>query len=143
MSSQVPDLLRVFDVLNLYGEAADRRDWALYERVFTPDATADYGGMKLEGRDAIVGLIRNSLGGCGPTQHLLGNHAGGVDGDDAHATCKVRAFHKGAGERSGATYELFGTYHHDLIRTTDGWRTRHLRMDIALEVGTRSVLRPA
>jgi hypothetical protein len=65
---------KCFDVLNRYGEAADRRDWPLYDQVFTSDATADYGMSKLTGRQAIVNLIRKSLGGCGPTQHLLGNH---------------------------------------------------------------------
>jgi hypothetical protein len=142
MSTRAQDLIEVFNVLNLYGEAADRRDWSLYERVFTPDATADYGVTRPVGRDAIVELIRRNLGGCGPTQHLLGNHTVEFDGDEAHASCKVRAFHQGAGERSADSYELFGTYHHDLVRAGEGWRTRHLRLDTALELGTRAVLRP-
>ena len=136
------DLVEVFEVLNRYGEAADRRDWSLYDQVFTADASADYGLMNLTGRDSIIALIRNSLGGCGPTQHLLGNHTGELDGDEARASCKVRAFHQGAGDRSADTYEVLGTYYHDLVRTAEGWRTRHLRMDVALELGTRSVLRP-
>jgi SnoaL-like domain len=40
--SQAQDRTEVFEVLNRYGEAADRRDWSLYDQVFTPDATADY-----------------------------------------------------------------------------------------------------
>jgi hypothetical protein len=32
-----------------------------------------------------------------------------------------------------APYELLGTYYHDLVGTPDGWRTRHLRMDVAAE----------
>jgi hypothetical protein len=136
------DRAEVFDVLNRYADAADRRDWSLYDQVFTPDATADYGVSKLAGREAIVALIRNSLGGCGPTQHLLGNHTVQVDGDEAHASCKVRAFSRGAGDRSADTYELLGTYYHDLVRTADGWRTQHLRMDVAVELGTRDVLQP-
>ena len=126
--------------MNRYGDAADRRDWSLYDRVFTSDATADYGVSKLAGRDAIVRLIRTSLGGCGPTQHLLGNHTAEVEGDEAHGSCKVRAFCRGAGDRSGDTYEVLGTYHHDLVRTADGWRTQRLRMDIVAELGTRDVL---
>ena len=140
MPSQAQDRAEVFDVLNRYADAADRRDWSLYDQVFTPDATADYGVSKLASREAIVDLIRKSLGGCGPTQHLLGNHTAQVDGDEAHASCRVRAFHRGVGEHSAETYELFGTYYHDLVRTADGWRTRQLRMDIAVELGTRDVL---
>ena len=132
----------MFDVLNRYAEAADQRDWSILDQVFTPDVTADYPTSKLAGRDEIVQLLRNTLGGCGPSQHLLGNHTARIDGDEAHASCKVRAFSRGAGDRSADTYELFGTYHHDLIRTPDGWRTRHLRMDVAAELGTRDVLQP-
>src|SRR5262249_43784428 len=118
------------------------RDWSLFDDVFTPDAIADYPTSKLAGRDAIVNLIRNALGGCGPTQHLLGNYTAYLHGDAAKASCKGRAFHQGSGDRSASTYALLGTYHHDLVRTPDGWRTRHLRMDIAAELGTRDVLRP-
>ena len=129
-------------MLNRYADAADRRDWSLFDEVFTPDATADYPTSKLSGREAIVRLIRNALGGCGPSQHLLGNHTAQLDGDAAHASCKVRAFHQGSGDRSASTYELLGTYYHELVRTPDGWRTRHLRMTIAAETGTRDVLQP-
>jgi hypothetical protein len=140
--SEASDRAEVFEVLNRYGEGCDTRDWTLFERVFVADATADYGRSKLTSRDQIVALIRGALGGCGPTQHLLGNHTARIDGDEAHASCKVRAFHQGSGERSGATYELLGTYHHDLVRTGDGWRTRHLRLDVAVEFGDRDVLQP-
>ena len=142
MPSLAQDRSEVFDVHNRYAEAADRRDWSLYDHVFTVDATADYGVSKLTGREAIVKLIRKNLAGCGPTQHLLGNHTAQVDGDEAHGSCKVRAFGQGAGARSAETYEILGTYHHDLVRTAEGWRTRHLRMTVAIELGTRDVLQP-
>lgn len=142
MSSEAQDRADIIDVLNRYAESADRRDWSTFEQVFTLDATADYPMSKLVGRGAIVGMIRNALGGSGPSQHLLGNHTVELDGDEAHASCKVRAFSLGIGERSGATYELIGSYHHDLVRTADGWRTRHLRMEITAELGNRDVLQP-
>jgi hypothetical protein len=135
--------VEVLDVVNRYAEACDRRDWALFDRVFTVGATVDYGGtVRLAGREAIVESIRNMLGGCGPTQHLLGNHRAVVDGDTATASCKVRAFHAGLGEHADRTYEVLGAYHYDLVRTPDGWRTAHLRMDVDLELGTRDVLGP-
>jgi ketosteroid isomerase-like protein len=140
--SQAEDQAEVFEVLNRYSEAADRRDWSMLDQVFTPDATADYPASKLAGREAIVKLLRDSLGGCGPTQHLLGNHTAYIDGDEAHASCRVRAFSQGVGDHSADTHEVLGTYFHDLVRTADGWRTRHLRMEVAVERGTRDVLQP-
>jgi SnoaL-like domain len=58
----------------------------MFDQVFTPDATADNIVSKLVGREAIVKLLRDSLGGCGPTQHLLGNHTAYIDGDEAQAS---------------------------------------------------------
>jgi hypothetical protein len=65
-----------------------------------------------------------------------------IDGDEARASCRVRAFHQGVGDHSADTYEILGTYYHELVRTADGWRTRQLRMDITAELGTRDVLQP-
>ena len=72
-SAESADRHAVIDVLNRYAEALDHRDWELLDEVFLADATADYGAGALEGRDAIVGSITDLLGGCGPSQHLLGN----------------------------------------------------------------------
>jgi hypothetical protein len=52
-------------------------------------------GARVEGPDRVIAQIRNMLGGCGPTQHLLGNHVVTVDGDHATSSCKVRAFSAG------------------------------------------------
>jgi SnoaL-like domain len=143
VTSEDRDRAQVLDVVNRYAEACDRRDWELLGRVFTVHATVDYGGeFRLGGREAIVGMVRSMLGGCGPTQHLLGNHTARLEGDLAHASCKVRAFHAGTGGQAGLTYEVLGEYHHELVRTPDGWLTTHLRMDVALELGTRDVLQP-
>jgi hypothetical protein len=60
-----------------------------------------------------------------------------------HASCKVRFLAHKAGDRSAETYELLGSYHHDLVRTADGWRTRHLHMEVALELGEPGVLSPS
>ncbi len=132
----------IIDVLNRYADACDSRDWPLFERVFAPDATADYGDFQLASRDAIVASIRNHLGGCGPSQHLLGNYEVAIAGDHATATCRVRAFHAGAGARRDSYYEVFGEYRDRLVRMRDGWRIAHRQMRVAIERGTREVLGP-
>lgn len=129
-------------VQNRYADACDARDWALFERVFTPDATADYGAFQPAGREAIVAAIRSRLGGCGATQHLLGNQEVAVEGDTASARCRVRAFHVGRGERREQSYEVFAEYRDRLVRTPEGWRIAHRTMRVALERGTREVLGP-
>lgn len=128
----------VIDVLVRCAAAFDARDWDALDDVFTEDATA-YGE---EGRGAAVTLVRSLLGGCGPSQHLLGNHQVVVDGDRATSTCKARVYHAGAGDRSGLSYECFGNYHDDLVRTGSGWRIARRDFEVTISLGDISVLQP-
>jgi SnoaL-like domain len=118
--------------------AFDRREWEALEEVFTPDASA-YG---VNGRDEVVRFVRGFLGGCGPSQHLLGNHHILVDGDTAKSVCKARVFHVGAGERSHLTYECFGNYWDDLVLTHSGWRIASRVFEVTISLGDTSVLQP-
>ena len=60
-------------VLIAYALLCDGRDWRRIGEVFSDDASATYGGHARPDRAAILAMLRNNLGGCGPTQHLLGN----------------------------------------------------------------------
>jgi hypothetical protein len=134
----------IIEVLNRYAEACDTRRWALFDDVFTPDAVGDFGpDFQVRGRDAIVGMVALHLGGCGPTQHLLGNYVVDVDGSEATTSCKIRAFHIGAGRDDNRSYEVFGEYHDRLVRVNGTWRIRHRRMVVTIELGTHDILVPA
>ena len=143
-SSQEADRHAVIDVLNRYAEALDHRDWALLDDVFLADATADYGAGALTGREAIVRSIAGLLGGCGPSQHLLGNYQVAVDGDRARSTCRIRVFHQGAGTNASLEpFECFGEYRDDMRRGTSGWRIVHREMVTTIARGDPGVLGPA
>ncbi len=128
----------VVDVVVRCAAAFDRREWEALDEVFTVDATA-YG---VEGRDAAVRFVRGFLGGCGPSQHLLGNHHVVVDGESAKSVCKARVFHVGAGDRSHLTYECFGNYWDDLVLTDSGWRIATRAFEVTITLGDASVLQP-
>jgi 3-phenylpropionate/cinnamic acid dioxygenase small subunit len=139
----VTDSLAIMDVLTRYARGCDERRWDLFKDVFTEDVVFEAGGVTVVGRDRRIESVRSNLGGCGPTQHLLGNFDITVDGDDATCSVHVRAYHAGAGERSHLHYELLATYHDQLRRTGDGWRIYRRRMQLHIELGTRDVLQPA
>jgi hypothetical protein len=128
----------VVDVLVRCAAAFDARDWPSLDNVFTTDANA-YGA---EGREAVVATVRSFLGGCGPSQHLLGNFQMTVSGDSARSVCKARVLHLGAGDRAGLTYECCGNYLDDLVRTTDGWRIQRRHFEVTISLGDMSVLQP-
>lgn len=131
----------IVDVVVRCAAAFDLRDWNALEEVFTADASA-YG---VDGRDAIVRFVRGFLGGCGPSQHLLGNHHVILEGDggrSAKSVCKARVMHIGAGDNSHLSYECFGNYWDELVLTDSGWRIAHRRFEVTIARGDTSVLQP-
>lgn len=130
-------------VLIGYARLCDERDWNAVGEVFSEDASADYGGRHLRDRATILAMLRDNLGGCGPTQHLLGNLVVEVDGEAVSSRIAVRASHLGAGEKKGETYECMGHYHDRWTRTDGGWRIAHRAMVVAFEFGSRKLLGPA
>ncbi len=137
------DRFAVIETLDRYAVALDARDWVLLERVFTPDAVADFGDHRCTGRDEIRNLVQSMLGGCGPTQHLLGVYRIEISGDEAVSICSVRAHHMGQGAQAQLEYECFGEYRDRLVRTHEGWRIHHRAMRVTHEIGTRAILKPA
>ena len=125
-------------VLYRYAWACDERDWSGFDKVFAEDVEADFAGLiQLQGRVAIVASIQSMLGGCGPSQHLMGNPEVGVEGDGALARVYIRAFHRGAGEKAHLTYECFGEYRASLRKLPEGWRVVHWAMRVEAETGTQ------
>jgi len=133
----------IVDVLNTYATCLDTRDWSGLDNVFHPEAVGVY-GVTLTGRVAIIESIRSFLGGCGPSQHLLGNYQIVVEGDAAESSTKARVLHVGAGERADLTpYEAIGVYHDRHVRTSEGWRIIHRHFDVHISLGDINVLQPA
>jgi 3-phenylpropionate/cinnamic acid dioxygenase small subunit len=131
-------------ILHNYARACDERQWQAFDDIFCEDVSVNYGGeFKLEGRTVVVAMIQSMLGGCGPTQHLLGNVDIDVGHNHAHSRCYVRAAHAGLGEEKNMFYEVWAEYRDTLIRQPSGWRIAQRSMVIQKEVGSRAVLKPA
>ncbi len=117
------DRVAIRDLLTRYATAVDRRDWDLYRSVFTTDAEIDYtsaGGIAGT-VDEVVAFLDEVLSGFEMTQHLVSNLAVEVDGDSARVTAM---FNNPMRLPGGDTWFTGGWYHHDLVRTTGGWRSR-------------------
>ena len=131
----------VVDVCVRYATALDRRDWSLLRSCFLADATGDYAGIgALSGYDQLERVCRRALEPLAASQHLLSNFAVVVDGNQATATCYLHAQHVRPGTPGGDTYVVAGTYTDRLVRTTDGWRIAHRRLDVTWTQGNPTVL---
>ncbi len=137
------DKCRIQEVLYAYAAACDYRDWKLLKEVFARDVNVNYGNeYKLNGLDDVSAMIRSMLGGCGPTQHLMGNFRISLQGDSADCACYVQAVHAGKDENKEKTYEVWAEYRDKLERKSSGWKIVERYMHIIKELGTREVLGP-
>jgi hypothetical protein len=117
----------------------DRRAWGELDAIMAAGVVA-YGHTGLDA--VITHSLRHHLGGCGPSQHLLGAFAIEVAGDTATSVTQARVFHQGAGERAHLTWECMGDYRDTWARTPTGWRMVTREFDVRIAVGDFSVLKP-
>ena len=118
-------------LLYRYARAVDTKDWDLYRSVFTDDAVIDYSsaGIPPGSRDEIADLFRTAFAAIPWSMHYITNIE--ADMGEAGDTATVRAMFYNPMQLPGMTEQSScgGYYFHDLVRTPDGWRSRHLRED--------------
>ncbi|MCX8070957.1 MAG: nuclear transport factor 2 family protein [Candidatus Binatia bacterium] len=124
---QLADRLEIQDLLTRYATALDTRDWDLFTRCFTPDATIDYtavGGIK-GSLPVVRAWLAEVFARFAMTQHMVSNFDVRIDGDTAE--CRSCLFNPmGITDEDGNLVVFFeGGYYHDrLVRTAEGWRIR-------------------
>ncbi len=124
------DLLEISELLYRYARAVDAKDWDLYRSVFTDDAVIDYSsaGAIAGSRDEVTEWLATGFAAIPMSMHYITNievldHSG-----DA---ATVRAMFYNPMQLPGMRDLSYcgGYYHHELVRTVDGWRSRSLRED--------------
>lgn len=114
-------------LLYRYARAVDTKDWELYRSVFTDDAHIDYssGGATVGSRDAVTAWLATNFGALPWSMHYITNIESEISGDVA----TVRAMFYNPMQLPGMSEmsSCGGNYHHELVRTPDGWRSRYLR----------------
>jgi SnoaL-like domain len=127
---RISDELEIAALLNRYAGAVDTKDWQLYRSVFTDDAHIDYSEAVFQGSlDQAVEFFAGDFSTLvAMSMHYITNVESDIDGD----TARVRAMFYNPTQITGvAELSMFGGYyHHDLVRTPDGWRSRHLREEM-------------
>jgi hypothetical protein len=135
------DRQEILDLALRYARAADRRDYALFEAIFTADArVSGHRGdpdtappsFALEGRDAIVAAMR-ALERFESTLHLVSNQLVEIDGDRAHGEtyCTAHHIHREDGRAMDHTMAI--RYQDLLVRTNGRWRFQQRRLAIDWE----------
>ncbi len=135
---EISDRLEIEALLTRYTRAIDTGEWDRLDDVFTPDAQIDYtasGGIAAA-YDEIKPWLAEMLPIFPQRMHLLGQVDSQVDGD---AATVAAYFYNPMGLPQADGTELIvefgGIYHHELVRTPDGWRSRSLVEDVVFKRG--------
>ncbi len=119
------DRAEITDLLTRYARAVDRQDWDLFRTVFTADARIDYtqvGGVAGD-VDEVVGFLSKVMAMFETIQHLISNIDITIDGDEAKVVAMV---YNPLKLPDSPVWATGGWYHHELVRTPEGWRSRSL-----------------
>ena len=135
------DRLEVDDLLTRYTRAIDTGEWDRLDEVFTADAEIDYtstGGIR-GGYPEVKAWLAENLPMFPRRQHVLGQREVLLDGDPA-VTGRVTAYFLNPmvlpqQDGSELLWEFGGLYHHDLVRTEAGWRSRGLVEELCWKRG--------
>ena len=120
------DKIEIHELLARYARGVDSKNWDIWKAVFTPDATIDYSsaGAVVGSRDEVAAWLEQGLSSVPMTQHFISNIEVDLQGDRAHA----RAMFFNPMLLPGMSEQSYcgGYYHHDLVRTRDGWKSERL-----------------
>jgi hypothetical protein len=123
------DRIEIHDLLTRYTRAIDTGEWDRLDDVFLPDAHIDYsetGGL-VGSYPEVKAWLAKMLPLFPRRQHLLGQSDVTLDGDAATVVAYFvnPMVGPGAGDQE-TLWEFGGLYHHALVRTDAGWRSREL-----------------
>lgn len=120
------DKLEIHELLARYARGVDDRDWDLYRSVFTDDAFIDYSsaGSTSGPRDEVAAFLEQAMPMLPWSQHYITNIEIDLRGDEA----EVRAMFFNPMQLPGKdeTSSCGGFYHHEMVRTDAGWKSRRL-----------------
>lgn len=122
------DELLIQALLYRYARAVDTKDWELYRSVFTEDAQIDYSsaGAIVGTRDDVVDWFAANFGVIPWSMHYITN-VEILENDGDNATVRAMFYNPMQLPGMTETSACGGYYHHELVRTPDGWRSRGLR----------------
>ena len=115
------DRLEIEAVLALYCRGIDRCDADELKRVFTRDATIDYGDGARP-RDETIADLMEGLGAMRLTSHNIGNVICEIEGEKARAETYCVAYHILPSEEGEVELVVGGRYLDTLMREDGAWR---------------------
>ncbi len=137
---EISDRMEIADVVTRYTRAIDTGDWDRLDTVFTPDAQIDYtesGGIRA-GFAEVKPWLAEMLPAFFPKRmHTIGQlEIVFTDPDRADVVAYFdNPMPMDDGVGGTKIVELGGLYHHEMVRTADGWRSQRLHEEVVWKRG--------
>lgn len=137
---QISDRIEIQDVITRYTRAIDERLWDGLDTVFTPDAQIDYtesGGIAGSFPEAKKWLSETLPAFFSATLHTIGQVSVEYDGPDEATVVAYfdNPMYMVSDDPEPKVVEVGGKYHHTMVRTPDGWRSRKLHEEMVWKRG--------
>lgn len=117
------DLAEIVNLVNFYAIAVDSQQWHLFDRIFTEDIDADFGGPAVwRGLASLKQAFAAIHAPFASTQHATRGHHVAVDGETATCLSYVHGRFIRDMPEGGNMFESIGWYDDTLVRTAAGWR---------------------
>lgn len=149
-SLTIEDLIaraEVTDVMHAYATGIDRRDWQLFQSIFTDEVDLDFSSWGSEpgrrsAKDWAAGVCQ-SLSGFTATQHVMSNHVVTLNGDEAVCVTYMQALHYLLIDGKQNMQSLGGYYTNRLRRTATGWKIFSCTLTVTWMLGDLDLFRLA
>jgi hypothetical protein len=137
---QISDRIEIQDVLTRYTRSIDEGKWDGLDTVFTPDAQIDYtesGGIAGSFPEAKKWLSETLPAFFSATLHTIGQVSVEYDGPDQATVVAYfdNPMYLRSDDDQPKVVEVGGKYHHTMIRTAEGWRSRKLHEEMVWKRG--------
>lgn len=129
-SGPMEDRLAIRELNDLYGDGVVRCDPETWGSIWAEDATWDFMGQHLEGREAIVGLWNGAMSQFEAVSFSCSPAAIEVNGDSATGRTQTQEILKG---KDGSTRHIGGLYEDRLTKINGQWLFAHRAWTMIVE----------
>ncbi len=124
------DRVAIRELNDLYGDGVVRCDPATWGSIWADEATWDFMGQLLKGREAIVGLWNGAMSQFESVSFVCAPAAIEVDGDTATGRTQTQEILKG---KDGSTRYIGGLYEDKLAKIDGRWLFTHRKWSMIAE----------
>ncbi|MEP2735129.1 MAG: nuclear transport factor 2 family protein [Erythrobacter sp.] len=129
-TGSVEDRLAIRELNDTYGDGVVLMDKDIWGSVWADDATWDFMGMELAGREAIVEMWLGAMSNFEKVSFSCVPSSIEIDGDTATARCQTQEVLKG---KDGSTRMIGGLYTDRLAKRDGAWVYTHRAFEIIAE----------